>query len=1698
MNDTLKTSNLSRPQGLCGYRKCALQQHRQPTRRQSGPRFLVLAFRLWVLVFLAWLAPSAFGQQGTVYSVNIVGFKMAVGTMLDDAVNPESGTAWYAAGPAGPMITVAAGNLVTTGLPPAEGEMARIAGVMGPAARLGLGSNYVSGSLYYSLTLKVTDLGTLGPAGGTLAAFNNGEGPSAQLPAPLGARLLIRSRPGGFQLGISKSTTDAADYVWAPPTFWPGEQVFVVAKYTFQSGSNDDEVALWLNPSLDSFGKYIDMEGGATSSSGPDLPQISSFVLMQRPPPVLPLVTLVDEVRISTAWAGVTQPWMDFGDAPDGPYPTYLPNGARHLPGALRFGALLDAELNGQPVDLDGADEGPDGIMFPASGLTGGVINVIDIEARGGPGHIDIWVDMDGVPGFGAADRVLMAAAHPGDGMAYPFPIVIPPGAASGLTWARLRISRAGGLPPHSYGDEGEVADFKLAIIAPPQAVDIRVVSVGETTLRINEDTPFSIALQVSNAGSATATDVELSATLPPEVSVLGVFHQDGHPADDACYVTGNLVTCRILSLAPGEDDLITIMARAAAEDLDGDEFTSLDDLTVMARSAETDLSPADNQIALPVFLFFIADWGDAPDGFPVTNMENGARARRKAGFYLGGTWDLEANGTHSPNADYDDLHGATPDDETGISFTAPVAPGAPASVTVQAPAGGMLDAWADFNGDLDWADADEQIFASEPLVPGANVLKFNVPTWANGGIIFSRWRLSETGGLGYTDFGGKGEVEDHPILISDRLDFGDAPIIIPVLPLIITTYPVTLARDGARHDASDLHLGSEWDSEIDGQPSTAADRDDLTGPSVDDEDGWAPVPFVIGYMMTINVNVTGSGLLDLWVDWDHSYGWDLAEHAVAGWPVWTGLNVVPVNVPAGIPTGQTYARFRLSTPGSLVPSGYAVDGEVEDYVVEVIAGAGPNDNQVNYNGVQHNALGQAMVSLTATGLEISRIGSSGQDGVALDLRNLSSDVALSVSPVELGANGSALGLAAYGTLNDQCAKLLAHMRLESNSGLVNGYIFDEIEDFGGVVMRAEIYNGPDLAGVFAMASRGHFGSFTGPLTISELGAAVGDAGQLEFSLNAAGMFTYRPPSGTSASGPVTGNRLRIVLNIPAGGLDGMTDVTILGQNLGTLTIRSESILAMRPRLRIERAGPRVILRWDSPLAVLQGAPTVQGPWKDLARGTTSYETIPGPSHTHEFYRLSLPDEPLEFPRCSAKRNVLLIIADDVGVDQMPVYINYHNTNTRTDDDITVDTSIPETHTPTLWRLATAGVTFVNAWSSPTCSPTRAGLYTGTCSFRHGVYSPTQPNLPATATTIAQVLNGAGYTSGLFGKWHLGDPTATPAGLTPIDFGWDRHYGSWGGMLTSYYDWKKVTDTTTAMVSGDDHYATHENVNDALAWIGAQTGPWMSTVAFNAGHWAQKTGLGEYYEMPPDGCPYKTRTGGTDKETYRSMLECMDRSISELLAGIDPVVLANTTIIFMGDNGTDGPITDHFPTSPVSHAKASLYEGGVHVPLIIADGYAYLHRRESPSMPFTPGSGRVASPGRFERSVVQTMDLFATIARIGGGDASTGLDSVSMVPYLNSAWAAPQRSMVFAETRTTGWTEGANGWNVAMRDEVHNHKLIIKNYGSCTPTYELYDLANDRWETDDLMDDMAPWPVWLGTDFLAPLEDLLGVAVTCP
>jgi arylsulfatase A-like enzyme len=395
-------------------------------------------------------------------------------------------------------------------------------------------------------------------------------------------------------------------------------------------------------------------------------------------------------------------------------------------------------------------------------------------------------------------------------------------------------------------------------------------------------------------------------------------------------------------------------------------------------------------------------------------------------------------------------------------------------------------------------------------------------------------------------------------------------------------------------------------------------------------------------------------------------------------------------------------------------------------------------------------------------------------------------------------------------------------------------------------------------------------------------------------------------------------------------------------------------------------------------------------------------------------------------PSLAAGSNVLLLIADDFGVD----LARFYPLGPRR------QTTPPPPPMPNLEALARQGVVFTRVWATPWCSPTRAEILTGRYPFRTGIGRANSGGLPplsndeVTLADIVAKIHGAAYRRANLGKWHLSSGEDDPA-----DFGWEHYAGGHPdlGKLPSYYDWPK---TVNGVTSTSTTYATTDTVDETLAVIARarETGKrYLAWTAFNAPH--------DPWEAPPVDLHPSTplpATGATNRAKFEAMVEAIDTEIGRLL---DKVSLADTTVIFIGDNGTAGGVIAS--PYPKTKAKATMYEGGIRVPLIVA------------------GAG-VVSPNRHVSALVSAVDLFPTMLELAGVSpaAIPPNDGVTLLPYLQERSHPARRSWLYSEQFTTSFDRS---WQRAIRNG--RYKLIERHDGS----REFYDLTKDVFEASNLL-----------------------------
>ncbi|MBK9273620.1 MAG: sulfatase-like hydrolase/transferase [Flavobacteriales bacterium] len=378
--------------------------------------------------------------------------------------------------------------------------------------------------------------------------------------------------------------------------------------------------------------------------------------------------------------------------------------------------------------------------------------------------------------------------------------------------------------------------------------------------------------------------------------------------------------------------------------------------------------------------------------------------------------------------------------------------------------------------------------------------------------------------------------------------------------------------------------------------------------------------------------------------------------------------------------------------------------------------------------------------------------------------------------------------------------------------------------------------------------------------------------------------------------------------------------------------------------------------------------------------------------------------------------NILLVIADDLGLDPVPGYAPW----------------VDKAAMPNLEALMAQGLTFDNVWADPLCSPTRSTIITGRYGFRTGVLNPGDLSLlPAGETTLHRHLSdlNSGYASCIIGKWHLGGQQPDPT--YPNIMGVPHFAGILSGAVSSYTSWSLTVDGVT---SPSTDYVTTALTDRAIDWIDQQTTPWFCWLAYNAPHTPlHRPPLFLHQQGPLPVHP--DSIAANPMPYYLAMVESVDHEVDRLLASLTAAELANTVVLFIGDNGTS-PDVIQVPYPP-NHAKGTLYEGGVRVPLVIAG----------------PGITRA---GEREAALVNTTDLFATIVELTGHALPAYEDSRSLVPLFTQT-GQTVRSCLFANV-----SQGAVSGH-AIRDE--RWKLIDLDDG----TQQFFDLLNDPWESTDLL-----------------------------
>ena len=410
--------------------------------------------------------------------------------------------------------------------------------------------------------------------------------------------------------------------------------------------------------------------------------------------------------------------------------------------------------------------------------------------------------------------------------------------------------------------------------------------------------------------------------------------------------------------------------------------------------------------------------------------------------------------------------------------------------------------------------------------------------------------------------------------------------------------------------------------------------------------------------------------------------------------------------------------------------------------------------------------------------------------------------------------------------------------------------------------------------------------------------------------------------------------------------------------------------------------------------------------------------------------------------------NILLIMADDLGADCLPVYGN------------TIYS------TPHLDRLAGEGAVFENAYATPVCSPTRSMIMTGLYPNRTGILermdSPADRKnhnnrLPAHIKTFGHLFKEAGYATAIAGKWHLGHSEE----LYPQGQGFDINIGGWarGGPYTGKKYFAPFENPQMEVESPEGEHLPARLARDTAEFIEANMDqPFLAYLSFYSVH------------TPLQGRPdlvekYKARAAEivgeefADEEqvfgdkprqvrvlqkhaVYAAMVEAMDEAVGTVLDQLEASGIAdNTIVVFTSDNGGLST-SEGSPTSnlPLRGGKGWVYEGGIREPWIIR----------------YPG---VTEPGSVSEEMICSIDLLPTVAAAAGIEIDHLIDGIDLAPALRGGkldrqslyWHYPHYS-------NQGGIPGG-----AIREG--NYKLFERYEDG---RVHLYDLKNDIGEQNDL------------------------------
>jgi arylsulfatase A-like enzyme len=396
--------------------------------------------------------------------------------------------------------------------------------------------------------------------------------------------------------------------------------------------------------------------------------------------------------------------------------------------------------------------------------------------------------------------------------------------------------------------------------------------------------------------------------------------------------------------------------------------------------------------------------------------------------------------------------------------------------------------------------------------------------------------------------------------------------------------------------------------------------------------------------------------------------------------------------------------------------------------------------------------------------------------------------------------------------------------------------------------------------------------------------------------------------------------------------------------------------------------------------------------------------------------------------------NVLLILLDDLGRGELGSY------------------GQQTIRTPVLDGLAAQGARFTQAYAAPSCAPTRAslltGLHTGHATVKAN--SDAGKGLRAEDVTVGEVLQGAGYTTGIVGKWGLGpDNGDNPS--HPNRQGFDHFFGyidqTHAHDYWPTYLWRNGTKVRyPENANADVTYATDLFTQEALDFIDrSQDEPFFLYLAYTTPHAPN--------EIPSD-APYSDEDWPQGERNHAAQITRVDAEIGRVLARLDELGLAEDTLVVVAsDNGPHtagagfehvGSTLPHDPeffdsNGPLRGVKFTVYEGGIRIPLIVR-------------LPEELRAAGGVAPGSVVHDPVAVQDFLPTFAEVAGAPVPPALDGISFVPALTGR-DQPSHEYLF--------------WEHDRKDQA----VRFGNWKGVRPKdgpVELYHLNQDPGESTDL------------------------------